>query len=248
MGDSDRRKHPRGAVMATATVVATGHWVGLYLCENLSASGALLAGPSRLQRGDAVKLKLHLENRGPVEVDAFVVRQSIDPERGQPTYAVRFRDVPADVEDTIHNVVMEAIERQRGVGRTRALVVHETELTRRAFLRDLKALGIEAVAAASAQEAQDWLDDGEQAFALVIVDGHMEPAQKMALLEGLAERRPNARRLLVSGLSHASLPHLALASGHAHAVLTQPWNLRALALALGREAPSESLAAAAPRS
>lgn len=244
MGDSERRKFPRGAVAGTATVVATGHWVGLYACENLSASGALLLGPQRLHRGDVVRLKLHLEDRRPVEVEGRVLREINTPERALPSYAMRFSNVPADVEDALQDVVIETIERQLGHARVRALVVHETELTRRAFMRDLKALGIETAAAASAQEAADWLEDPEQAFAIVIVDGHMEPEQKKAVLESIAETRPSARRLLVSGLRHHSLPHLAVASGHAHAVVTQPWSLRSLAAALDREVPhSESLEA-----
>ena len=248
MGDSDRRKHPRGAVVATATIVAAGRWVGLYACENLSASGALLFGPDRLRRGDSVRVKLHLEGRGPVEVDARIVRQTQHPERPQPTYAVRFIKVAADHEDAIHNAVMDAIERQQGCARTRALVVHETELTRRAFIRDLRALGIEPVAAASFSEACDWLDDSEQVFAMIIIDGHMEPEQKVALLENVAQSRPGVRRLLVSGLSHPSLPQLALASGHAHAVVTQPWNLRALASALAWEEQSAAVLQALPSS
>ncbi len=244
-GGSDRRQQPRGAVVATATVVATGRWMGLYACENLSVSGALLAGPQRLCRGDAVRLKLHLPERGPVEVEARVVRTHATPQ-AQTQYALKFHDVSAEIEDAIQNAVVEALERQMGRGRTRALVVHETELTRRAFVRDLKALDIEAVCAASAQEAADWLEDPDQTFAFVIVDGHMEPEQKVALLEGLQENHPQAQRLLVSGLRHASLPHLALASGHAHAVVTQPWNLRALAVALGREEQSADLLKAMP--
>jgi len=52
----------------------------------------------------------------------------------------------------------------------------------------------------------------------------------------------------VSGLSHPSLPQLALASGHAHAVVTQPWNLRALASALAWEEQSAAVLQALPSS
>jgi ActR/RegA family two-component response regulator len=106
------------------------------------------------------------------------------------------------------------------------------ELTRRALERDARALGYEPVTAASVDEALEWLEEPSHELSAVVVDGHMDAAMRVALLDRVIEQRPGARRLLLSGLARTSLSSIALTSGHAHAVVTQPWNLQTFAEAL----------------
>jgi DNA-binding NtrC family response regulator len=140
--------------------------------------------------------------------------------------------VPADLEDEIHSAVLASLERQLEGRPPAVLVVHELELTRRALERDARALGYEPVTAASVDEALAWLEEPGHDLSAIVIDGHMDAALRLALLDRVIEQRPAARRLLLSGLARTSLSSIALTSGHAHAVVTQPWNLQSFGEAL----------------
>lgn len=236
--ESDRRRHPRVEVETAVMIEATGSWVGPYACENLSASGGLFVGAGRLGVGDRLFLKLMLPGRAPVEVEAHV-RRAATRSSTEVAYGVAFADLPPDSEDEIQGAVLAALERGIGPGRRAVLVVHELELTRRALERDVRALGYDPVTAATVDEALTWLAEPDHACSVVIVDGQVDPAMRLTLLDRLVEQRPGARRVLLSGLARSARAPLPLSSAHAHAVVTQPWTLQSFGDALrGADAPA----------
>lgn len=234
---ADRRRHVRGDVAATVMIEATGKWAGRYACENLSASGGLFVGAGQLAVGDRLLVKLLLPGRAPLELDAHV-RRATPRSLEEVAYGVSFDPLSADVEDEIQGAVLASLERQATSRPPAVLVVHELELTRRALERDARALGYEPVTAASVDEALAWLEEPSHDLSAVVVDGHMEPSMRVSLLDRVIEQRPAARRLLLSGLARTSLSSIALTSGHAHAVVTQPWNLQSFGEALRGAAAS----------
>ena len=111
MDDSDRRWSCRVKIPATAMVIADGICKGLYVCDNLSASGALLLGQPKLFTSDAFEIRLRLPNTEPLDLTGEVRRIGVNT-RGAITYGVAFRNVSPEIEDTIQDAVLEALEKQ----------------------------------------------------------------------------------------------------------------------------------------
>src|SRR5579859_4289588 len=96
MGE-ERRLYARVAVVGSAIVLASGRYVGTYLLENLSASGALLVGDTTLTVGDQVRLLLQLYGQSRRFVlEASVVRHATEGAQG--VFAVQFQSVPSSLQ------------------------------------------------------------------------------------------------------------------------------------------------------
>lgn len=107
-GGFERRASQRADVPARAVWVRGGEDVAEFLVVNLSASGALLIGSSRLSRGDTALLRLDAPGCNSVCVHVRIVRGG--DEDGVNAIAVEFRHKSPDTEDAIQNVVLSTLE------------------------------------------------------------------------------------------------------------------------------------------
>ena len=136
---TERRTQPRVAIHAAAVVIRDRVPLGLYLVENLSASGALLVGGPSLKPGEAVRVVLRVPRRRPLTVHAVVARDHRDDEA--PGVGVAFRQVPSDVQDAITELVTRGLQhRSAAEGRT-VLVAATDGQPRAALAAELTAWG-----------------------------------------------------------------------------------------------------------
>lgn len=226
---SDRRRHLRsGGVPATAIVLAESRYAGAFVVENLSAGGALLIGDPRHDRGEHVKILLQLEGRRRIYLNADVVRHEVR-ESGDHLFAVAFRNVKPAAEDRIQRAVLSALERCHVSPDARVLVVDDEPGIHRALGRNLRALDIGMLSAATPLEAVRRLQDPEVAIDVAFVDLYLGHADGIDVLAFLAEDHPEIQRVLMSGRARTCQLELALLSGRAHEILPKPWERQTLA-------------------
>src|SRR5262245_602674 len=98
---TERRRHPRSAVVASAIVWLSPNRSARYVAKNLSLGGVLLAGGPLLTAGRIVRIALKLRGGATIVVEAELVRGGrwTDPEGG---VAAAFRDLTPSQEDAIH--------------------------------------------------------------------------------------------------------------------------------------------------
>lgn len=227
----ERRRSPRSEVPASAVVLAGGRCGGRYRVENLSAGGALLVGDGRVRPGERVTMFLELPGLKPIRLGAEVLRRQ--GEAGDARVAVAFRQLAPGVEDTIQRVVLASLERLHEASVPHVLVVDDAPQVCRALERDLHALGRRAVSAATPREAVTSLCGGERHIDAAVVDLRLGDADGLELLAFFSDRRPDVRRILMSGNLRPCQLELAVTSGRAHAVIDKPWTRADLARVLG---------------
>lgn len=232
----ERRRHPRGEVLATAVVLAGNGSSGVYLVKNLSLGGALLLGDARWKAGEQVTVFLHLPGRQPLSLSAQVLPRGLSAAK-ESLFAVHFKQVAAETEDILQKVVQAALESHRVAPPHEVLVIDDSSEVRRALQRDLRALGECAVLAATPLDAVDCLNEARN-IDTAIVDLRLGHADGLEFLCFLAEAHPSIRRVLMSGNIRPGQLELAIVSGRAHAVLEKPWSRKGLGQVIASGVPS----------
>jgi hypothetical protein len=224
----ERRSFQRAGVVGAAVVLARGRYVGTYLLENLSASGVLLVGDTRLAMGDRVRVLVQPESQG-LALEARVVRHELRGE--QSVFAVRFCDPSFAAQDAIQSMVL--LQLKEGVPERVVLVVGADEgfpgLT-----VDLERLGRHPAVTRTALATIVWLESRGPVIEAIIVDSEWsDGVTGPSLLEFIAIDYPNVRRILLCASATGS--HLrAMKAGHADAFLLKPWDNDSLRESLGQ--------------
>jgi CheY-like chemotaxis protein len=226
----DQRASLRAGVMGSAIVLAAGRYVGTYLLENLSASGALLVGDTTLWLGNRVRLllQLHQEPRSFV-VEARIVRHS---KRGaQAVFGVQFVDAPAPLLAALQSAVRHRLDtRRRGV----VLIVDAEGDDAARLERDIHEIGGETTVAPSPLDAIAWLQAPDAPVGTVIANGSLVGVDGLGLLEFIALDYPAVRRILACSADFARVHRGAATSGRVDTYLEKPWTHDSLLRALGR--------------
>jgi hypothetical protein len=227
-----RRRHVRGDVRVTALLAAKGvHSPEPYLVHNLSAGGALLIGEPCPPIGEDAAIELQLPEQSPLRLHGVVLRVQERFGAGH-SFAVSFRDVPADLEDRIHDTVLAALQKSRAAGGSAVLVMVESAEDRRGLEQHLKALRRVPEAAQTPLDALRWLQGPRVRVDAAVVDERIGPTTAPAVLRFLAEDFPAVRRvLIVHETDHLTSD---VARWPSHAVLRKPWDQSHLARALGQ--------------
>lgn len=228
----DRRRHARSELMATAVVFSARKLHGTYLVQDLSAGGACLLGQLDVTPGSKLSLLLQFPGKTSFSVEAIVIRHdALGPMRERT--AVNFTQIPADQEDTIHEAILAALERERARLGATILVIAPHDQSRRALERDLRALGHEAVTVATPLEAIAWLERPGNRIGIVLVDVSSGAPLGLDVLDFLGEHHPRIERVVMGDELRPFRLDLALRSGRAHRVLHKPWDQERLAEAVG---------------
>jgi len=225
----DLRSWPRNFLNATAS---SGNGQSIYRISNLSAGGALISGGEEMAIDSQCCLVLNLPDLQPIKVIGRIVRTLLDA-HGHKSYGVAFHGLDADTEDLIHNFVLSQLEQQYRKAPL-VLVVDDSVNTRRALERDLRSLGVSTLLAAMPLDAVRLLCNQEIHVDLAMVDLSLGPADGLHLLKHMEETYPNIRRVLISGRQRTCQLELAVAFGHAHAILPKPWNREQLSEVISR--------------
>jgi CheY-like chemotaxis protein len=193
--------------------------------ENLSFSGARLAGALRIDPGERVKLFFHIDGERPLGMSAEIVRVEAR------ALAVKFCDVDGDTRRRLEVLVRAAIDRQWLDAQPGILVVADATHLVASVTRDVGELAWAVVHAATSNDVIRLLEDHSVQYQAAVVDIALERVNTGALLRHLAEVRPHARRIVMAGPGHAIEADAEVSSGRAHAWLAKPWQaseLRAL--------------------
>jgi hypothetical protein len=231
----DRRDRRRVLSAGTALIErGPGRSAAEFEIRDLSSTGARLVGSSRLVDGEVVRVTLRLDN-DVVSVIAQVIRT--DPQRAQT--AIAFRDVPRAAADRIAAAVTAMASRQRASSAETVLVVQPDGEVRAALERDL--LRISRVARNCATPLElTWALSEPVRYTAAIINGDLPAGDIRAIVQHLAADHPAIARVLLFGDRLPSLDHAT--SSLASSVLRTPWQIRALARAIGADLNDSSLA------
>jgi hypothetical protein len=198
------------------------------MLENLSASGVLLVGDTRLAVGDHVRVLIPPGSHG-LALEARVVRHA---RRGeQSVFAVRFEDPSPTARDALQRMIPPP--RSAGLAERAVLIVDGARSGLEHLTADLEQLGRHPVIAQTTSAACGWLEAHAASTEAIVVDSAWEEGVGgRSLLEFVTTDYPDIRRVLVceSGVSDAAS---VLQARHAHALLARPWDRDSLRQALG---------------
>ncbi len=103
----DRRQSPRATVSTSAVVLARHNNGVTFAIENISTTGARLAGPLTLGVGERIQILFEIDGH-PVDVKAEVMR--VDKyDMMTDRVAVSFRDVDPETQQRITRLVQQAL-------------------------------------------------------------------------------------------------------------------------------------------
>ena len=104
------------------------------------------------------------------------------------------------------------------------LVVDDSEGVGRAMVRDLRALGRQAVWVTNPLDAIKYLQTPLARVEVAIVDFDLNTSDGLDVLAFLANDYPSVRRVLMSGCVSPEVLDRACASGQAHTAFAKPWD------------------------
>jgi hypothetical protein len=226
----ERRRFPRFRTAGTAIVLVGGRYVGAYLLRNLSAGGAYLVGDNNLAVGQVVQLLLHVgdELRS---VEAEVVRQDRLPS-DERSFAVAFRNLGADLEDSMQNLASSAGKNAKAKKTSAVLLLGSPSPLRAALEHDVRSLGYQVATAATPLDAISLVSsDHHHMAAVVAVCDHAGP-DLLSFLQFLKETHPRVRRVALTCAVRSVPGEPTNPSAVIEAVLCKPWSSNSLAEAL----------------
>jgi hypothetical protein len=235
----NRRRYLRSSRIAGAAIaMARGTHIGtsvtgdieIFVVGNLSAGGALLVGAHHFSVGDELRLVFQVGDAFRPALSARVVRVTAATQDGQPSFAVRFKDVPASLRDALDHLVWASVGPQEAAPLL-TLIVHAADQVRLQIERELATFGRRVVAFRQAADAIGWLGIRRRELATMLVDAAAQDLHD--LFVAIESGAPGTKNVLVAEptCSPPTVERL-LASGAASAVLWRPWSLSCLTNAL----------------
>jgi ActR/RegA family two-component response regulator len=185
---------------------------------NLSAGGALLVGQVAMALGERIALELFLPD-GCVGVMGRVVRHEV--RDGKAHVAVRFEDVPHDVERRIDQVVETENGAQRRMGAPSVLVLDDAQREAAPLCHAAKRLGYRPAWARTFLDGLRVLQAPRSVVTGIVVDYHVGNDSGLAMLAWCAEAYPAVRRVLTVQAEDLG-PLNRHGAAPAHAVLCKP--------------------------
>jgi DNA-binding NtrC family response regulator len=114
------------------------------------------------------------------------------------------------------------------------LVVDDDPSVGRALVRDLAALGRQAVCVTTPLDAIKYLQSSLSRVEVALVDYDLNTADGLDLLDFLNKEYPAVRRVLMSGCVGLELLDQACESGQAHTAFAKPWDRERLSQVLAQ--------------
>jgi CheY-like chemotaxis protein len=228
--ETERRKHTRALVRASAVLVKGEQSLGSFRVVNASAGGLLLGGAPPGPLGTEIEVILRLGPERSVRARAVVCREQVN--REGTGFAVSFLELSAEDQARIEEAVEAYLERVRSVS---VLVVDDSREVGQALSLELARLGQAAHAVQTPLEAVCLLEERNQ-VSVAIIDLVLGNEHGLDLIAYLADRHPKVRRVLMSGHAHPAqlaLSRHSAARSAPHEILAKPWNHKTLARAVG---------------
>ncbi len=193
----DRRHSYRVDVHGLALLWHRARIMGRYALADLSIGGCMLRDGPHCELGQEYGLVLDLPEEGDLRVSAKVVRQR-KTELGGCELGLQFMEAAPGLEDRIHDLVIQLLEREPAPARGRVLVVDMNPLRRMDAGESLRRLGHEVLEAATPLEAVWELENGPMDIHTVLVARSLGGSDGRDLLKFIAARYAGVWRVLVS--------------------------------------------------
>jgi hypothetical protein len=231
-GWQERRRFPRARVAGTAIALAGGRYSGAYVVRNLSAGGAHLVGDNNLAIGQVVQMLLQVGRGFSQSLEAEVVRREKLPS-GEQSFAVAFRNLAPDVEDSLQTLALLALENSVVKRAATVLVLRNGPSAVVSALEDsLHSLGHEMVVVVTPLDALSLLSSDTHRIVGVVVGCDLAHTEPLGFLSFLKDAYPHIRRLALPGDSRPAQLERAIATGVVEAVLGPSWDIDLLSKAL----------------
>ncbi|MBW1808013.1 MAG: response regulator [Deltaproteobacteria bacterium] len=215
----------------TAYMFSSAQCFGPYEVQSLSAGGVVVIGRYLPENGTRVDILLLESGKRQLRLPAQVIYT----EQTEPklcTGAVVFQKPAYDlIEKCDIEEMQPPITGAESCG-PMVLVVDDCEEICRALKGELAKLGRRVVYALNPIDAISMLIDPDLSIDSVVVDLFLGEYDGLDVLHFISEKRPELRRVLISGRVRSQHLDLAQASGSAHAVVPKPWDPDHLARAL----------------
>jgi CheY-like chemotaxis protein len=196
----DRRRTFRVNVHGLALLWHGERIAGRYSLADLSIGGCLLRDGPRCELGEEYGLVLDLPEEGDLRLTAKVVRQR-NSDLGGRELGLQFLTPAAGLEDRIHDLVIQLLERERPPSRGRVLVVDMDAVRRTDAGESLRRLGHEVLEATTPLEAVWELENGPMDIHTVLVARSLGGSDGRDLLKFIGARYAGVWRVLVSDRS-----------------------------------------------
>jgi hypothetical protein len=217
--------------LATAIVLHDRRVWGPCMVESLTANSATLLGhiDNAMASGE-VMVVLALSESQLIKLKAVLHRIEVAP-GDYHRCEVRFQGCDPNLEDQIQQAVLAHLERQQNP----LVVALDTGPLRQARLgRDLRRLGREILVLSKPLETLWLASDRSAAFDTLIIDDSFIRIAGSWVLDFLARRWPDRRRLLACSLAAADTARVQALRPSISGILERPWTQRKLEMALGR--------------
>lgn len=224
----DRRRSFRVPVQGTASLWTRGSYIGNYEVKNLSIGGCLLVGTPDWELKQAFLLELLIPTVAIASTAATVVRYVSNTD-GRRLAGMNFGNVSASFEDSLHDLMVSALEKKENNDISAVMVLHPHAETRKAIVSAIGSIGHNVVAMASPIEAIQALKEGRVQVHTLIVSRFIGTCDGQEMMRFMATHFPSIRRIII-GASDA-LP-VERSTNFAHAVIKEPWNAKNLKKAL----------------
>ncbi len=220
----ERRRSFRVPVQGTASLWKRGNYIGNYEVNNLSISGCLLVDTPEWELNQAFILELLIPTVTVASTEATVVRYIRDA-NGRRLAGMNFGDVSAAFEDSLHDLMVTALEKEDKNEITAVMVLHPHAETRKAIVSAISSIGHNVVDMASPIEAIQALKDGKVQVHTLIVSRFIGTCDGQEMMRFMATHFPLIRRVIIGGSD--ALP-LERSTNFAHSVIREPWNAKNL--------------------
>ena len=218
MSCADKRHSFRVPVHGVALVRWGGAASRRYAIDDVSLGGVALTGAPLPVRGTTIRTVLQIDTTPAMSMLGRVARVSATPGR-RPGFAVAFDVVPAEAEDSIHDLSLTLLER---ADRQRVLIVGRSHPTRDTLGALIASAGWDVVTATTPLEAIVMLQNPAIDIRWMVVVAVLAVAPAAELLAFAADEHPGVRRLLITKEHDCATAMFSLRRRLAHACLLQP--------------------------
>lgn len=233
-GEQDRRHTTRARGDLGTAILMRHRATTSFTVENISTTGVLLRGVVELSAGEIVRVLLHLAGEVSVGVAAEVTRVEEIADGGW-RVALRFRDVELSIQARLDAIVRRAVDRHLASGPATVVVIDNDPVACTVAELDLQTLGFAMFRARTSLEVIRALADPSRRVRAVVVSTSLVAVHTSVMLRHLVDEHPGVRRILLHG-PEANVSDFSTLQ--VEAFLRKPWDLGALAIALGVSVPS----------
>ena len=217
-GKHEQRRSDRLPVRGVASLQGGGNRSRRFALDNVSVGGALMMGAPHPAVGSAVSLELRVPGMCSKSLHGQVVRECHRPDDIE-GFAVRFDEVPSDIEDWVHDLSVRVLQNE---ARPAVLIVARSRSTRETLGASLEKIGWHVTLASTPLEALLALEREIADLRWVVILDQLTQTSGVELLQHVARDYPEVRRLLVCRPDTYRYARQAVRDGLADAALLQP--------------------------